>query len=60
MALPSAYQTGARSPAQDDARKLLAARYFVDAMTARVTGAALHVAGSRPADLDDLPALGRI
>jgi alkylation response protein AidB-like acyl-CoA dehydrogenase len=46
--------------AQDDARKLLAARYFVDAMTARVAAAALHVAGSRPADLDDLPALGRI
>jgi hypothetical protein len=46
--------------AQDDARKLLAARYFVDAMTARVTAAALQVAGSRPADLDDLPALGRI
>jgi len=46
--------------AQDDARKLLAARYFVDAMTARVAAAALRVAGSRPADLDDLPALGRI
>jgi alkylation response protein AidB-like acyl-CoA dehydrogenase len=46
--------------AQDDARKLLAARYFVDAMTARVAAAALHVAGSRPADLDDLPALGRL
>lgn len=46
--------------AQDDARKLLAARYFVDAMTARVAAAALHVAGSRPADLDDLPALGRM
>ncbi len=46
--------------AQDDARKLLAARYFVDAMTARVTAAALQVAGSRPADLDDLPALGRL
>jgi alkylation response protein AidB-like acyl-CoA dehydrogenase len=46
--------------AQDDARKLLAARYFVDAMTARVTAAALQIAGSRPADLDDLPALGRI
>jgi len=46
--------------AQDDARKLLAARYFVDAMTARVAAAALRVEGSRPADLDDLPALGRI
>ena len=46
--------------AQDDARKLLAARYFVDAMTSRVAAAALRVAGSRPADLDDLPALGRI
>jgi alkylation response protein AidB-like acyl-CoA dehydrogenase len=46
--------------AQDDARKLLAARYFVDSMTARVTAAALQIAGSRPADLDDLPALGRI
>ncbi len=46
--------------AQDDARKLLAARYFVEAMTARVAAAALQVAGSRPADLDDLPALGRI
>jgi len=46
--------------AQDDARKLLAARYFADAMTARVAAAALRVAGSRPADLDDLPALGRI
>jgi alkylation response protein AidB-like acyl-CoA dehydrogenase len=46
--------------AQDDASKLLAARYFVDAMTARVSAAALHVAGSRPADLDDLPALGRL
>jgi len=46
--------------AQDEARKLLAARYFVDAMTARVSAAALQVVGSRPADLDDLAALGRI
>jgi len=46
--------------AQDDARRLLAARYFVDAMTARVAAAALHIANSRPSDLDELPALGRI
>jgi alkylation response protein AidB-like acyl-CoA dehydrogenase len=46
--------------AQDDARRLLAARYFVEAMTTRVAGAALRVAGSRPGDLDDLPALGRL
>jgi 3-(methylthio)propanoyl-CoA dehydrogenase len=46
--------------AQDDARKLLVARYFVDAMSARVAAASLRVSASRPADLDDLPALGRI
>jgi 3-(methylthio)propanoyl-CoA dehydrogenase len=46
--------------AQDDARKLLVARYYVDAAGPRVQGAALQVMGSRPADLDDLPALGRV
>ena len=46
--------------AQDDAGKLLAARYFADGMTARAAAAAHHVAASRPSDLDDLAALGRI
>ena len=46
--------------AQDDAGRLLAARYFADGMTARVAAAAQHVATSRPSDLDDLAALGRI
>ncbi len=45
--------------AQDDARKLLVARYFVDAMTARVEGAADEVLGGDPTTLDALTALGR-
>ena len=45
--------------AQGDARKLLAARYFVDAMAARVEGAVVQVLGGEPAMLDALPALGR-
>lgn len=43
--------------AQHDARKLLAARYFVDAMTARVNAAATHVLISDPASLDALAQL---
>ena len=43
--------------AQDDARKLLAAQYFVDAMTARVEGAAAQVLGGDPATLDALTTL---
>ncbi len=46
--------------AQDDARKLLAARYFVDAAAARVEGAAVRILDSRAGDLDDLPALARL
>jgi len=45
-------------PAQDDARKLLAARYFVDAMTARVEAAATRVLAGDPAALDALSQLG--
>ena len=45
--------------AQDDARKLLVARYFVDAMTARVEGAATMVLAGDPTTLDALTALGR-
>jgi len=45
--------------AQGDARKLLAARYFVDAMAARVEGAVVQVLGGEPAMLDALSALGR-
>ncbi len=46
--------------AQDDARKLLAARYFVDAMTARVAAAATQVVAGDPAVLDALSQLGSI
>jgi len=46
--------------AQDDARKLLAARYFVDAMTARVEAAATHVLAGDPAALDALSQLGSV
>ena len=45
--------------AQADTRKLLAANYFVDAMVARVEGAAAQVLGGDPALLDALTALGR-
>jgi alkylation response protein AidB-like acyl-CoA dehydrogenase len=44
--------------AQSDARKLLAARYFVDAMAARVEGAASRVLAGDPAALDALKQLG--
>ena len=44
--------------AQHDARKLLAAHYFVDGMAARVEGAATAVIGGSPAALDALAALG--
>jgi alkylation response protein AidB-like acyl-CoA dehydrogenase len=44
--------------AQNDARKLLAARYFVDAMAARVEGAASQVLTGDPAALDALTQLG--
>lgn len=44
--------------AQDDSRRLLAAQYFVDAMEARVEGAATRVLGSDPAALDALAQLG--
>ena len=44
--------------AQDDSRKLLAAQYFVDAMEARVQGAATRVLSSDPAALDALAQLG--
>ena len=44
--------------AQNDARKLLAARYFVDAMTARVEGAVSQVLAGDPAALDALSQLG--
>ncbi|MEI6725013.1 MAG: acyl-CoA dehydrogenase family protein [Actinomycetes bacterium] len=46
--------------AQDDARKLLAAQYFVDAMAARVEGAAAMVLAGDPAALDALTRLGSI
>jgi len=46
--------------AQHDARKLLVARHFIDGAAARVAGAAARVRDSRPADLDDLAALGRL
>jgi len=46
--------------AQDDARKLLVAQYFVDAMAARVEGAATQVLGGDPALLDTLSTLGRV
>jgi hypothetical protein len=46
--------------AQDDARKLLAARYFVDAMAARVEGAAAMVLAGEPAALDALTQLGSV
>ena len=45
--------------AQDDARKLLVARYFVDAMTARVEGAAMMVLAGDPTTLDALAALSK-
>ena len=45
--------------AQDDARKLLAAQYFTEGMTARVEGAAAQVMGGDPVLLDALAALGR-
>jgi len=44
--------------AQSDARKLLAAQYFVDAMAARVEGAASQVSTGDPAALDALTQLG--
>ena len=44
--------------AQDDARKLLVAQYFVDAMAARVEGAATQVLSHDPATLDALAQLG--
>jgi 3-(methylthio)propanoyl-CoA dehydrogenase len=44
--------------AQHDARRLLAAQYFVDAMVARVEGAATQVLGGDPAALDALTQLG--
>ncbi len=44
--------------AQDDSRKLLAAQYFVDAMEARVEGAATRVLSGDPAALDALAQLG--
>ncbi len=43
--------------AQADARRLLAARYFVAGMTARVEGAAAMVLAGDPGDLDVLTAL---
>jgi alkylation response protein AidB-like acyl-CoA dehydrogenase len=46
--------------AQRDPRKLLVARHFVDAATARVAGAAGRILRSRPADLDELATLGRL
>ncbi len=46
--------------AQHDARKLLVTQYFVDAMAARVEGAATQVLGGDPAMLDTLSALGRV
>jgi hypothetical protein len=45
--------------AQYNARKLLAAQYFVDAMAARVEGAAHMVLAGDPAALDALAAVGR-
>ncbi|HET6494649.1 MAG TPA: acyl-CoA dehydrogenase family protein [Thermoleophilia bacterium] len=44
--------------AQDDARKLLAAQYFVDAMEARVQASASRVLNGDPAALDALAQLG--
>jgi len=46
--------------AQDDARKLLATQYFVDAMSARVEGATAMVLAGEPAALDALTQLGSI
>jgi alkylation response protein AidB-like acyl-CoA dehydrogenase len=46
--------------AQDDARMLLAARYFEDAMTARVEAAATQVLAGDPAALDALSQLGSV
>ncbi len=46
--------------AQDDARRLLAAQYFVDAMAARVEGAAAMVLSGEPAALDALTQLGSL
>jgi alkylation response protein AidB-like acyl-CoA dehydrogenase len=44
--------------AASEARKLLAAQYFVDAMTARVEGAASQILAGDPAALDALTQLG--
>lgn len=44
-------------PAQTDARKLMVAQYFVDAMSARVQAAAGRVLNSEPAALDTLAQL---
>ena len=46
--------------AQDDARRLLAAQYFVDGMAARVEGAATMVLVGEPAALDALTQLGSL
>jgi hypothetical protein len=43
--------------AQTDARRLLAAEYFVAAATARVEGAAAQVVGGDPSMLDALTTL---
>ncbi len=43
--------------AQHDARKLLAARHFVDGMTARITAATTGVLASDPSAVDSLAAL---
>ena len=45
--------------AQRDTRKLLVARHFVGAASARVAGALTSVRESRPSDLDDLQAISR-
>ena len=46
--------------AQRDTRKLLVARHFIDGAVERIGGSAARIVESRPADLDELPALGRL
>ncbi len=46
--------------AQHDARKLLAAQYYVDGLTGRVEGAATMVLAGEPAALDALTQLGAL
>jgi hypothetical protein len=46
------------SDAQHEARKLLAARHFIDGVMTRVASASMEVLGSDPGVLDNLAVLG--